>query len=226
MNNIEIKSMSLTPTQAQKCRYCDQPAANSLILDGGDFIPVCWAHVEAGRQQARLEGVSVLDIKRVEQTPVVYREHTFVPSQRMAAALQPALSFVPSIEPGTYFGRQVSSERRESAFQEAPAEPPPRAPAGRRDVPRGVVIQTRTGRDIRGVTGKNIKRATGKGLGRGTEGPKRVITKRSGVRQEIPDSFLRMLGTDWKTMRADRVHDNRMSVNIDGVRYTVYTRRG
>lgn len=140
--------------------------------------------------------------------------------------MRDALDFVEDEEPGTYFGLQADPTRAESALQEAPAEPPPRARIGRRGTPRGAVIRTVTGKNIQGVKGRPIKRATGRDLGKGTSGPERIITKRDRTRQEIPDSLLQMLGTDWKTMRANRVHDNRMSVTIDGVKYTVYTRRG
>jgi hypothetical protein len=213
-------------TKAQKCTYCDQPAAVSLILDGGDFVPVCQAHVGEGRRRCRLNDSPVIDVKQVEQGPIAYREHTFMPHARMRAALEPALAFVEDEEAGTHFGLQASPERRLSAFAEAPADPPPRAPIGRRDIPRGAIVPTRTGGDIQGVTGQPIKRATGKGLGKGTSGPERVVMKRDRTRQEIPDSLLQMLGTDWKMMRAMRVHDNRMTVTVDGVRYSVYTRRG
>jgi hypothetical protein len=45
-------------------------------------------------------------------------------------------------------------------------------------------------------------------------------------KKKIPSALLQMLGTPWKTMRVYRVHDNRMNVTIDGIRYTLYTRRG
>lgn len=320
-----------TASKAQKCKYCDQPAAVSLIwADGRAYIPVCKAHEGKARNRVKEQGDSVCDVVKVEQRPIAYHEakqpwtgktwdvghyartlsrfdfimhyvarmtrkkadrdlvddmqlkwesagwyytvggmkasnptkdsgrvydmirrtalnyyvrqaeelrmaaHEHVgvpypsthPHARMEAALAPALAFVEDEEPGTYFGLQASPERLLSAFSEAPAEPPPRAPIGRRDIPRGAVISTRTGGDIRGVTGQPIKRATGKGLGKGTSGPERVVMKRDRTRQEIPDSLLQMLGTDWKTMRATRVHDNRMTLTIDGVRYSVYTRRG
>jgi hypothetical protein len=48
----------------------------------------------------------------------------------------------------------------------------------------------------------------------------------SGKVREIPDSLLKMLGTDWKRLKANRVHDNRINMDIDGTRFTVYTRRG
>jgi hypothetical protein len=44
--------------------------------------------------------------------------------------------------------------------------------------------------------------------------------------EEIPTSLLRMLGTNWKRLKAFRVHDNRVALNIDGTPYTVYTRKG
>ena len=194
-------------TKAQKCMFCDEPATSSLIWDNGQsYVPVCQAHVAEGRNKISLEGGSVVDVKKVEQGPIAYREHTFMPGSRMANALEPALAFVEDSEPGAYFGQRVDSERFQSAFQEAPASPPPRAPIGRRDIPRGTMIRTRTGKDIQGMKGQPIKRDTGKGLGKGTSGPDREITQRDRTRQEIPDSLLKMLGTDWKTMKATRVH--------------------
>lgn len=214
-------------TVAQKCRYCDQPAVWSLIwADGREHIPVCRAHEREGRNDVAKQGGSVVDVKRVEQGPVTYREHTFMPSRRLEQAQEPALPYQVPEAPGTHFGLQATPERLASALSEAPAEPPPRAPIGRRDTPRGAIIKTRTGGDIQGVKGKPITRTTGKGLGRGTRGADRVISRPDGTKVAIPDSLLQMLGMDWKTMRATRVHDNRMTLNIDGVRYSVYTRRG
>lgn len=39
-------------------------------------------------------------------------------------------------------------------------------------------------------------------------------------------SFLKALGTEWRQMRARRVHDHRISVDIDGAKFTLYTRNG
>lgn len=216
-----------TATKAQRCKYCPQPAEKSLIwADGRAYIPVCRAHEREGRNDVAKQKDSVVDVKRVEQGPISYREHTFIPSRRLEQALEPALPHQLPEEPGAHFGLQATPERLQSALSEAPAEPPPRAPIGRRDTPRGVVTRTRTGGDIRGVKGKPITRTTGKGLGRGTRGADRVISRADQSKVAIPDSLLQMLGTDWKTMRATRVHDNRMTLTIDGVRYSVYTRRG
>lgn len=117
------------------------------------------------------------------------------------------------------FGAFLRPERKNSALQEAPE-----APYGRADVPRGVGgINTRTGTDIQAIKGPSITKFVGK-----TVEPKatRVVSSPDGEKQEIPDSLLKMLGKDWKTLRATRVHDNRMTVSIDGVVYSVYTRRG
>ena len=219
-----------TATKAQKCKYCEQPAAVSLIwADGRAYIPVCKAHERKARNRIASQNDSVCDVKQVEQGPITYREHTFVPHARMEQALRPALDFVDEEEPGTYFGLQADGGRAQSAFDEAPSPDRgnlPRARIGRRSAPRGAIHTQHSGPDIQGMKGQPIKRATGKDLGRGTRGPTRKVTLPSRERREIPDSLLQMLGTDWKTMRATRVHDNRMTVNIDGVRYSVYTRRG
>lgn len=220
------KTEGLTPTEPQKCTYCDQPAVKSLMQGDGDFVAVCQAHVGEGRRRMRLNDASVVDIKQVDLRPVAYREHTFTPAARLRAAQDPAPSPGGPEAAGTYFGLQGAFGRAESALQEAPPNPTPKAPIGRRDVPRGAVIKTRTGDDIMGVTGQPIKRVTGPGLGKGTAGPSRVYQLPDRTRQEIPDSLLQMLGSDWTTMRAHRDHDNRMTVSVDGVRYTVYTRRG
>ncbi len=218
-------------THAQQCKFCDEPASCSVILWGGNFIPVCRPHEGYARDMVRRDGGSVVDVKMIEPGLPPYGEARLVPmthpAARLDAALQPALAFVDPEEPGTRFGLQAGPERLHSAFQEAPAEPPPRAPIGRRGTPRGAVVRTHTGKDMMGVTGKPIARTTGRRRRpQGTSGPARVVTKRDRTRQEIPDSLLQMLGTDWKTMRAHRVHDNRMTISIDGVRYTLYTRRG
>ena len=219
-----------TATQAQLCRYCDEPAVCSVILWGGEFTPVCRAHEGTAREEIRREGGSIVDVKNVEQGPIAYREARVIamahPAARLAAAQEPALAFVEPEPPGTYFGLQAGPERVQSAFDEAPARPTPRAPIGRRSAPRGAVLPTRKGKDIMGAKGKHIAKSVRKGRRAEVRGPARRVAVRPGVRQEIPDSLLQMLGTDWKTMRAHRVHDNRMTVNIDGVRYTVYTRRG
>lgn len=214
-----------TATKAQKCKYCDQPAAVSLIwADGRAYIPVCKAHERKARNQVASQSDSVCDVKNVEQGPIAYRESRCYPAThpqaRMEAALEPALAFVAEEEAGTYFGLRADPGRLQSAFSEAPRAPLRRAPIGRRDIPRGTQFQTRKGRDIQGVKG-TIRQRVGPAPQRTVgDKPTRVAGK------EIPDSLLQMLGTDWKTMRAKRVHDNRMTINIDGVRFSVYTRRG
>lgn len=156
-----------------------------------------------------------------------YHEHQFTPHARLAQALRPALDFVEDEQPGQHFGLQAGFDRLNSALQEAPAKPPPRAPTGRRSTPRGATIRTHSGPDIQGVkSGEPIRRSTVGRRSKGTSGPKRRQQLPDREVQEIPDSLLQMLGTDWKTMRAHRVHDNRMTVNIDGVRFSLYTRRG
>ena len=208
---------------AQKCQFCERQAQYSLIMDDGkNHVPVCRSHMQDGRELIRAEGSSVVDIKHVDQRPLVYREHSQLLSQRMESALRPALDFVEEdLGPGELFGLQADPIRAASAFQEAPE-----AAIGRRDVPVGAVTRTRTGKDIQGVKGRPIKRVSGGQKAKGTSGPVRNITKRDMSREEIPDSLLQMLGKDWKTLRAHRVHDNRMTINVDGVRFSVYTRRG
>lgn len=44
--------------------------------------------------------------------------------------------------------------------------------------------------------------------------------------KDLPTAFLQALGTDWRNLRATRVHSNRITVSIDDQKYTVYTRRG
>lgn len=208
-------------TKAQKCKYCDQPAERSLIwAEGRAYIPVCRAHEQKARNRIRSNRDSVCDVKRVEQGPIAYREHQFNPRARMEQALEPALAFVEDEEPGTYFGLQADPERAESAFQEAPAEPLPRAAIGRRSTVRGTRFPATTGKEIQGVKG-TIRQRRGPAPRRTTGDKPHQVAGR-----EIPDSLLQMLGTDWKNMRAHRVHDNRMTVSIDGVRFSVYTRRG
>ena len=232
-----------TATKAQKCKYCDEPAAVSLIwADGRAYIPCCKAHERKARNQIRSQRDSVCDVKQVEQGPFATpsqrgqqmgpqtRAESYYPPGHpaglMQSALEAPLSFVEAEEPGTHFGLQADPQRAQSAFQEAPEDTTPRARIGRRSTPRGAVHTQHSGPDIQGVTGKPIKRSTTGRHGRGTRGYTRKVVKPDREVQEIPDSLLQMLGTDWKMMRAHRVHDNRMTINIDGVRFSVYTRRG
>lgn len=232
-----------TATKAQKCKYCDEPAAVSLIwADGRAYIPVCNAHETKARNVIRGQRDSVCDVKQVERGPFApptqrgsqigpqARAESYYPPGHpaglMQSALEPALAFVGDEGPGAYFGLQASPQRTRSAFQEAPEDTTPRAPYGRRSAPRGAVFTQHSGPDIRGITGKPITRVSVGKQGKGTSGYTRKIVKTDSQVQEIPDSLLQMLGTDWTTMRAHRVHDNRMTINIDGVRYSVYTRRG
>jgi len=219
-------------TKSQECMFCDEPAVSSLIWeDGQNYVAVCRAHMAEGRIHISLEGGSVCDVKNVENGPIAYRESRCYPAThpqaRMEAALEPALAFVEEEEAGTHFGLQASPERLQSAFQEAPAQPPPRAPIGRRSTPRGAVIPSRRGGDEpMGFTKGAITKYHGQRAKRVSQRTPRTTQLPSGVKQEIPDSLMQMLGTDWKNMRATRVHDNRMTIDIDGVRFSVYTRRG
>lgn len=47
-----------------------------------------------------------------------------------------------------------------------------------------------------------------------------------GTKGLAPKTLLKMLGTDWKTWRMTKIHDNRLNVFVDGNRFTIYTRRG
>lgn len=40
----------------------------------------------------------------------------------------------------------------------------------------------------------------------------------------MPKEFLKALGTDWSVFRARRVGENRLSVRIDGKKFTIYSR--
>jgi hypothetical protein len=41
-----------------------------------------------------------------------------------------------------------------------------------------------------------------------------------------PKEFLKALGTDWSVLRARRVGENRMTIELDGERFTIYSRAG
>jgi hypothetical protein len=162
-----------------------------------------------------------LDTVAVEKRRMGYREG-FHPNARMESALEEAPDFAYcDDEPGTHFGRRVSPDARESALAEAPRrEPLPIAPIGRRSAPRGSIFKQRTGRDVMGISTKPLTRKT-------TDIRTRTVAPTTTISgKQIPDSMLQMLGTDWKTLRATKVHDNRMTVTIDGVRFSLYTRRG
>lgn len=211
------------PREPQRCHFCPKRASHSLLwAEGMAYVPVCKAHEGAARTRLREKGESVVDVVAVNRGPRAYREHMH-PNLRMAHALEPAPAYAYcNDEVGTHFGRRIDERRRESALLgEAPPAPPTIAPYGRRAPPVGATIKTRSGAGIRGVTGDPIKRRTGGDIRTRSTDPHRVISGKY-----IPDSLLQMLGTDWKTLKATRLHDNRLTVNIDGVRYSMYTRRG
>ena len=63
------------------------------------------------------------------------------------------------------------------------------------------------------------------------EAPIRGAGKQPGSRLSVDNvrdagSFLRALGLNWRQLRARRVHDHRISVDIDGAKFTLYTRNG
>jgi hypothetical protein len=200
----------------QKCAFCDNPAVKSfLYANGRKHVPACANHFQEARDKIQEEGDSVVSVVDIIPTPLFRREGTDSTS-RMAMALERAPDFAyDNRELGAGFGLQADPLRRKSALSEAPP------PSGRADTPGGVTFQSRTGSDIMAISGKPIKRTSTDPLKTiSTEPLQRV----AGV--EIPDSLMKMLGQDWKSMRVFRQHDNRMLVNVDGVRYTVYTRRG
>jgi len=178
-------------TSSCTCEYCDQPVTKVLVLGGGGSISVCNGHVADGRRQASDEDLSVVDVRDVQPGLAVYREHTFIPEQRFRSALRPALEFVPSVEPGTYFGlRGCGVRRRKSAFQEASVVPV----KSRKNVIAKQKDADSNGGDL--------------------------------AKKEVPSALLKMLGQDWRNLKARRVHANRVSVDVDGVKYTLYTRKG
>ena len=63
------------------------------------------------------------------------------------------------------------------------------------------------------------------------EAPVIRANKQPGARLPVDNirdagSFLKALGLNWRQMRARRVHDHRISVDIDGAKFTLYTRNG
>ena len=202
------------PKAPQPCKYCNRAATHSLIwAEGSAYIPVCKAHEGAARRRLRMHGEGVDDIVACEQRPIAYRESS---DFRMQNALQPVPVF--SHEAPNWGLR--SRGRAESALDEAPV-----APIGRASSPRGATIRTRSDKsgDIMRVSDKPIRK-TGTGskeIRKRSKGPIGYISKK-----EIPDNLLQMLGTDWKSLRATRISDNRMTMSVDGVKFSVYTRRG
>jgi hypothetical protein len=57
-----------------------------------------------------------------------------------------------------------------------------------------------------------------------------MLPRRKGVfevkRDKVKATLLKRLGTDWSNMEVVKVHGNRLSIHIDGDRYTLYTRSG
>jgi hypothetical protein len=202
----------------QKCAFCDNPAVKSfLYANGREHVPACANHFQEAKDQIRDEGDSVVGVVDIIPSPLFRREGADSESRmRMALEKAPAFAYEHG-EPGEGFGRRVDSARRQSAL----TEQPPRAPIGRADVPRGVTFPSRNDHDIMGLSGKPLRRTSTEPLKTISTEP---IQRVAGV--EIPDSLLKMLGLDWKSLKAFRQHDNRLLVNVDGVRFTVYTRRG
>lgn len=76
-----------------------------------------------------------------------------------------------------------------------------------------------------------LQAAGGRKLSALSEAPVIKANKQPGARvpvDQIRDagSFLKALGMNWRQLRARRVHDHRMSVDIDGAKFTLYTRNG
>jgi hypothetical protein len=211
------------PRAAQKCKYCDHPAAKALIwAEGRAYIPVCRGHESKARSVIREQGDGVDDVVKCSQRPLAYRESA---DFRMQSALQPPPIYEHDDMENSY-GQRVGGVRAASLMQEAPKKTPMRvAPIGRASAPRGATIRTRAdkSKDVMKISDKPIKRLGGrsKEIRKRTTGPIGYIGKK-----EIPDSVLQMLGTDWKRLTATRSSDNRISVNIDGVKFTVSTKRG
>lgn len=205
------------PKAPQRCKYCNRAATHSLIWgEGSAYIPVCKAHEGAARRRLHQNGEGVDDIVACSQRPAAYRESA---DFRMQSALQPRPVWEDD-DSESSFGLRGRG-REESAIAEAPKV----APIGRASAPRGVTFQQRS------KGSRDIMRVSDKPLTRKSRGSKEIRKRSSGPHgyisgKEIPDNLLQMLGTDWKTLRATRVHDNRMTMSIDGVRFSVYTRRG
>lgn len=199
---------------AQQCEFCERPAVHSLIAsDGKAYVPVCKKHGGQARKLLRKHENAIVDV------------HWISPQARPAQRAESAFQARPVFRedpPGTYFGLQADARRRASALMEQPPVMPAVAPLGRADVPRGNLFPARANvDDIMARTDVGIRHRSTDDLRTRSTPPLRVISGKY-----IPDSFLQMLGTDWRTLRATRVHDNRMTLTIDGINYTLYTRRG
>jgi len=199
---------------AQQCHFCEGPAVRSLVAsDGKLYVPVCKKHERRARKLIRKQEDAVVDVHRI--SPLAR------PDQRAESAFQPIPDFGEE-SAGTYFGLQADAHRRASALMEQPLAGPAVAPLGRADVPRGNLFPARANpNDVMARTDVGIRHRSTADLRTRSTPPLRVISGKY-----IPDSFLQMLGTDWRTLRATRIHDNRMTLTIDGINYTLYTRRG
>lgn len=206
------------PKAAQPCKYCNSAASHSLIwAEGSAYIPVCKAHEGAARRRLRQHGEGVEDVVACSQQPIAYRESS---DFRMQNALQPVPVFA---HDAPNWGLRARG-RETSALEEAPKAPMRIAPIGRASAPRGATIRTRSSKkDIMRVSDKPIRKmGTGsKEIRKRSQGPIGYISKK-----EIPDNFLQMLGTDWKSLKATRTSDNRMTVSVDGVKFSITTKRG
>lgn len=206
------------PKASQPCKYCDRKAVHSLIwAEGRAYIPVCNAHDGTARRRLHQQGEGVDDLVSCAQQTIAYRESS---NFRMHNALQPRPVYESDDQPVS-FGLRAQGHLLDSALTEAP----PVAPIGRASSPRGVTFRQRgkASKDIMRVSDKPIRKmGTGsKEIRKRSTGPIGYISKK-----EIPDNMLQMLGTDWKTLKATRLSDNRMTMSIDGVKYSLYTRRG
>lgn len=52
------------------------------------------------------------------------------------------------------------------------------------------------------------------------------VSKQPEPNRDEPTAFLQALGTDWRNLRMSRINSNRLTVSIDSMRFTLYTRKG
>lgn len=56
--------------------------------------------------------------------------------------------------------------------------------------------------------------------------PGKAVPSKVEPNRDEPKAFLQALGSDWRNLRASRINNNRLTVSIDSMRFTLYTRKG
>jgi len=157
----------MKPYYAQECRYCDQPAEESLLYGRkvGEYFACCIAHEGDARAEILAMERGVLDTVAIDMSQFPTAE------SRMASALTSAPRY-PEPDEHSSFGLRVDPRRAKSAVEAMP-----------------------------------------------------VPSDRS-TSVSPAQTFLQALGGDWQNVRVFHTSKNRLSLTIDGVKYTVYSRKG